>query len=126
MEQLPPSTAQSVTADGFEEQPISFTEALSKVTSSTTVVADQYVTPSATLDESDVPESAVQAEDIASEQSVIAQTEPSVPTLPEPAPVEEVPEEEIEQGSFIVDDESTVGHCLCLLRLATLNVFNSI
>jgi hypothetical protein len=113
MEQLPPSAAQSDTADGFEEQPVSFTEALSEVTSSTTVVADQHVTPSATLDESDAPDSAVQAEaqDNASEQSVIAQAEPSVPTPPEPAPVEEMPEEEIEQGSFIVDDESTVGHC---------------
>lgn len=109
IEQLPPSAAQSDTADGFEEQPVSFTEALSEVTSSTTVVADQHVMPSATLDESDAPDSAVQAEaqDIALEQSVIAQAEPSVPTPPEPAPVEEMPEEEIEQGSFIVDDEST-------------------
>lgn len=109
MEQLLPSAAQSDTADVFEEQPVSFTEALSEVTSSTTVAADHHVTPLATLDESDAPDSAVQAEaqDIASEQSVIAQAEPSVPTPPEPAPVEEMPEEEIEQGSFIVDDEST-------------------
>ncbi|KAG1771018.1 hypothetical protein EDD22DRAFT_966385 [Suillus occidentalis] len=109
LEQLPPSAAQSVTADQFEEQTVSYTEALSEVTSSTTVVADQHFMPSATLDESDVPDSAVKADaqDIASEQSVTAQAEPSVPTPPEPAPVEEMPEEEIEQGSFIVDDEST-------------------
>jgi hypothetical protein len=130
LEQLPTSAAQSVTADGFEEQPVTFTEALisGEATSSTIVVADQHVALSATLDEPEVSDSVVQAEaqDIASEQNVIAQAEPSVSTPPEPVSVEEVPEEEIEQGSFIVDDESTVGHCSFMLRLATLSVFNSI
>jgi hypothetical protein len=105
LEQLPPSAAHSITADGFEEEAFIHGGA----TASTTVVADNNVTFLATLDESDVPDSAVQAEaqDVVSEQSVITQAEPSVPTPPESAPVEEVPEEEIEQGSFIVDDEST-------------------
>lgn len=112
LEQLPPSAVQSVATEGFEEQPAPFTEALisGDVTSSTTVVADVHATLSTTLDESDVPDSAVEAEtlqDVASEQGINAQAEPSVPTSPEPATVEEVPEEEIEQGSFIVGDEST-------------------
>lgn len=111
LEQLPPSAAQFVAVEGFEEQPVPFTETLisGEVTSSTTVVADIHATLSATLDESDIPDSAAEAEalhDVASEQGVIAQAEPSVPTPPEPPTVEEVPEE-IEQGSFIVDDEST-------------------
>ncbi|KAG1779156.1 hypothetical protein EV702DRAFT_1090745 [Suillus placidus] len=112
LEQLPPSAVQSVAAEAFEEQPVPFTEALisGDVTSSTTVVADIHATLSATLDESDVPDSAVEAEtlqDVASEQGDNAEAEPSVLTPPEPATVEEVPEEEIEQGSFIVGDEST-------------------
>jgi len=103
LEQLPPSATQFVAAEAFEEQPVPFTEALisGEVISSTTVAADIHATLSATLDESDIPR------DIASEQGDIAQAEPSVQTPPEPPTVEEVPEEEIEQGSFIVDDEST-------------------
>ncbi|KAG1821145.1 uncharacterized protein BJ212DRAFT_1337899 [Suillus subaureus] len=112
LEQLPPSAAQFVAAERYQEQPVPFTETLisGEVTSSTTVVADIHVTLSAMLDESDIPDSAVEAEapqDVASEQGVIAQAERSVPTTPEPPTVEEVPEEEIEQGSFIVDDENT-------------------
>ncbi|KAG2140104.1 hypothetical protein DEU56DRAFT_798627 [Suillus clintonianus] len=114
LEQLPPSAAQSVAAEGAEEQPVPFTEEAlisSEAFSSTTVVADAHATLSETLDESvesDVPDSAVEAEaaqDVASGLGV-AQAEPSVLNSPEPAPVEEVFEEEIELGSFIVEDES--------------------
>ncbi|KAG2112774.1 hypothetical protein DEU56DRAFT_919803 [Suillus clintonianus] len=107
LEQLPPSAAQSVAAEGVEDQPILFTEEAlisSEAFSSTTVVADTHATLSETLDEfveSDVPDSAVEAEavqDVASGLRV-AQAEPSVLNPPEPAPVEEVPEEEIERGS---------------------------
>ncbi|KAG1887291.1 hypothetical protein F4604DRAFT_1240901 [Suillus subluteus] len=123
LEQLPPSAAQFVAAEGFEEQPVPFAEALisGEVISSATVVADIHATLSATLDESDIPDSAA-PQDVASEQGIIAQAEPSVPT---PPTVEEVPEEDIEQGSFIVVDESTVGYYLFMRRLATLSVFNS-
>ncbi|KAG2133654.1 uncharacterized protein EDB93DRAFT_1173961 [Suillus bovinus] len=112
LEQLPPSAARLVAAEEFEEQPVPFTEALisGEVTSSTTVVADIYATLSATLDKSDIPDSAAEADafqNVASEQGVIAQAEPSVQTPPEPPTAQEVAEEEIEQGSFIVDDEST-------------------
>ncbi|KAG1905279.1 uncharacterized protein F5891DRAFT_1183219 [Suillus fuscotomentosus] len=105
LEQLPPSATQFVAAEAFEEQPVSFTEAFisGEVISSTTVIADIHATLSAMLDESDIPQ------DVASEQGVIAQAEPSVQAPPESPTVEEVPKEEIEQGSFIVDDESTVG-----------------
>ncbi|KAG1750143.1 hypothetical protein EDB19DRAFT_1904393 [Suillus lakei] len=115
LEQLPPSAAQTVAAEGIEEQPVPFTEEAlisGEVSSSTTVVTDTHATHSETLYgsmESDVPYSAVEAEapqDVAPGQGDMAQAEPSVITPPEPATVEEVPEE-IEQGSFIIDDEST-------------------
>ncbi|KAG1870602.1 hypothetical protein DFJ58DRAFT_763741 [Suillus subalutaceus] len=105
LEQLPPSAAQFVAAEGFEEQSVPFAGALisGEVISSATIVADIHATLSAMLDESDIPDSAA-PQDVASEQGIIAQAEPSVPT---PPTVEEVPEEDIEQGSFIVVDEST-------------------
>ncbi|KAG2367046.1 hypothetical protein BDR07DRAFT_385643 [Suillus spraguei] len=112
LEQLPPSATQFIAVVEFEDQPVPFTEApiSGEVISSTAVVADTHATLSTTLDESDISYSVAEAEapeDVSSEQRVIAPAEPSVPTPLESPIVEEVPEEDIEQGSFIVDDENT-------------------
>jgi hypothetical protein len=113
LEQLPPSAAQSVQA--VEEQPVSFTqEALvaDEVSSSTEVIADAHVMLSETLNNTVEHAVHVEAEHAPLEQVLTSgETEPSVGIPPEPAIAEEEFEEEIEQGSFIVEDESQVCDC---------------
>lgn len=117
MEQLPPSAAQSVEAEEVEEQSVPFTqEALvtGEVSSSTEIAVDAHAVLLETLEHT-VPNPAVEAEvpqHVRSEQVTPAVEEESLALImPEPATVEEEPEEEIDLGSFIVEDESVVRHC---------------
>lgn len=115
LEQLPPSAAQSVEAEGVEEQPVPFTQVAlvaDEVSSSTEVIADAHVMLSETLNNTVEHAVHVEVEHAPLEQVLTSgETEPSVGIPPEPAIAEEEFEEVIEQGSFIVEDESQVCDC---------------
>jgi len=120
-EQLPPSAAQPVEAEEAEELPISFTqEALltGEVSSSTEAIIDVHTvlsgTPNDTL-ELVIPEPSIETEvpqhDSLEQVTTTVEAEPSAVVSPESDILEEELEEEIELGSFIVEDESSVRDC---------------
>lgn len=116
MEQLPPSAAQSVEAEEVEEQSVPFTQeavVTGEISSSTGIAVDAHAVLLETLEHT-IPNPAVEEvpQHVPSEQVTPAVEEESLALImPEPATVEEEPEEEIDLGSFIVEEESVVRHC---------------
>ncbi|OJA18177.1 hypothetical protein AZE42_05301 [Rhizopogon vesiculosus] len=116
LEQLPPSAAHSVEADEVEEQPVSSAEGAlvaGEISTSTEVIADAHALFSQTVNDTMeyvIPDPAIEVEapqHIPSEQvATTVEAEPLIVISPEAAIAEEELEEEIEQGSFIVEDES--------------------
>jgi len=116
LEQLPPSAVHSVEADEVGEQPVSSAEealVAGEVSTSTEVIADAHAVFSQTVNDTMeyvIPDPATEVaalQHIPSEQvATTVEAEPSIVISPEAAIAEEELEEEIEQGSFIVEDES--------------------